>query len=427
MTEELGPAGPEPRVLVVVGRSALSAHPLPDRGSLVLGRSRAADVVIDDRSVSRRHARLTLDGRRVAIADLDSATHAHRTSPGRARRSRSRRRAVSPGRGHAGHRRRQRRDAAHRASPQRPTMPSWRRWRRAAAGNVACSSRGGPAGKEGWQRHPPLSARAIGPFFRLNCAAIAESLLESRALGHERGPSPAPRGQARPAGWPPRHAVLRREVLELPLALQVKLLLAVGSERAARGRCKARPVPDVRYVSASTLARGRGLRRPFRRDLYYRWCTVHPPARSARRDPPSVLRFGPINESSARPVPLRHAWPAARARLAGQRRVCARLRAGCCCATTGPAPRSRPGCGPARAPDLRPGPRRRSMMLRRPAPRRARSGDRRRTDSLRDAARRESRRSSAAASWPRWAAGGNQTRAASLGISRRTLVNRSRL
>ena len=43
-----------------------------DDGGAVLGRSREADIVLEDPNVSRRHAELRREGERWAIADLGS-------------------------------------------------------------------------------------------------------------------------------------------------------------------------------------------------------------------------------------------------------------------------------------------------------------------------------------------------------------------
>jgi predicted component of type VI protein secretion system len=59
------------RLLVVDGTTS-SMIDLPPTGMLVIGRAAEADLRLADRSVSRQHARLFLDGGQVRIADLKS-------------------------------------------------------------------------------------------------------------------------------------------------------------------------------------------------------------------------------------------------------------------------------------------------------------------------------------------------------------------
>src|SRR6185503_2928977 len=58
--------------LLVIGEGLCTSHPIPDEGQIVIGRDPGCDVVIDDESVSRRHARLSL-GPPPTIEDLGSA------------------------------------------------------------------------------------------------------------------------------------------------------------------------------------------------------------------------------------------------------------------------------------------------------------------------------------------------------------------
>jgi DNA-binding NtrC family response regulator len=58
--------------LLVLGEGIQETHTLPDRGEVIIGRSGEADIRIDDRSISRRHAKLSL-GPPVTIEDLGSA------------------------------------------------------------------------------------------------------------------------------------------------------------------------------------------------------------------------------------------------------------------------------------------------------------------------------------------------------------------
>lgn len=68
-TPKLPPAGLQLRVVTTSGPQML---PLPPRGAVVLGRGDDADLRIDDRSVSRRHATLHL-GDTVQLEDHGSA------------------------------------------------------------------------------------------------------------------------------------------------------------------------------------------------------------------------------------------------------------------------------------------------------------------------------------------------------------------
>src|SRR6185503_13401544 len=58
--------------LVVISADALRAHALPASGDLVIGRTRDAELQLDDPSISRRHAVLHI-GTRVELEDLGSA------------------------------------------------------------------------------------------------------------------------------------------------------------------------------------------------------------------------------------------------------------------------------------------------------------------------------------------------------------------
>ncbi|KAB2891242.1 MAG: FHA domain-containing protein, partial [Kofleriaceae bacterium] len=65
-------ATPVAHHLLVFHNGASWMHPLPADGSLVIGRSDHADLRIDDDSVSRQHARVTVKGNVITIADLGS-------------------------------------------------------------------------------------------------------------------------------------------------------------------------------------------------------------------------------------------------------------------------------------------------------------------------------------------------------------------
>src|SRR5215831_14180859 len=62
-----GEAAGERRHLLVFRGTSSWIYPLPACGDVVIGRSEAADLRIDHGAVSRRHARLVLDGDAVSV------------------------------------------------------------------------------------------------------------------------------------------------------------------------------------------------------------------------------------------------------------------------------------------------------------------------------------------------------------------------
>jgi two-component system response regulator AtoC len=152
------------------------------------------------------------------------------------------------------------------------------------------------AGKEGAAlavHH--ASPRARGPFVTLNCAAIAESLVESELFGHERGAftgahaAKAGRLEAAHGG-----TLFLDEVGELPAAVQAKLLRALEDKRISRlGDVREREI-DLRIVAATNRSLEAEVKAGrFRQDLFFRLgaaTVVLPPLRDRPREIPMLAR-----------------------------------------------------------------------------------------------------------------------------------------
>jgi DNA-binding NtrC family response regulator len=116
------------------------------------------------------------------------------------------------------------------------------------------------------------SSRASGPFVRLSCAALTQSLFESEIFGHEKGAFTGAL-QRREGRFKQADAgtLFLDEVSEIPLATQVKLLRFLQERTFERVGGNETVRVDVRIISATNQSLLSCVQRgAFREDLYYR-------------------------------------------------------------------------------------------------------------------------------------------------------------
>jgi Nif-specific regulatory protein len=138
-----------------------------------------------------------------------------------------------------------------------------------------------------------LSPRAKGPFIKINCAALPESVLESELFGHEKGAFTgalnARKGRFELAD---KGTLFLDEIGEISPAFQAKLLRVLQEQEFERVGGNHTIKVDVRVVTATNRNLEEAVaRKEFRADLYYRISVVPvlmPPLRERRGDIPQL-------------------------------------------------------------------------------------------------------------------------------------------
>jgi two-component system response regulator AtoC len=280
--------------LFVVTPAGMTEHSLPIRGRVTIGRGEGNAVRVDDASVSRRHAAIEV-GDTVQIEDLGGAngTYVQRLPSCVSGDSTQNLRAL-------------RGDAAtiglgdrvvlgavslfvRRVRPRTTSdceyddeqlildphmLTLYAQVDRAAGSRVSVLLRGETGvGKELVARRiHARSPRRNCPFVALNCAALAETLLEAELFGAEKG-SYTGASHARPGLFEAadKGTLFLDEIGELAMGTQAKLLRALEDRKVLRIGSRVARALDVRFVAASN----RDLKRAseegqFRADLYFR-------------------------------------------------------------------------------------------------------------------------------------------------------------
>jgi DNA-binding NtrC family response regulator len=133
------------------------------------------------------------------------------------------------------------------------------------------------------------SARAAGPWIKVNCAAIPENLLESELFGHEKGAFTGAYTH-RIGYFEEAHggSILLDEIADLPLYLQAKLLRITQDGRFQRVGSTKELHTDARIFAATNRDLEKEVEAgKFREDFFYRLNVMEvfvPPLRERRED-----------------------------------------------------------------------------------------------------------------------------------------------
>ena len=139
-----------------------------------------------------------------------------------------------------------------------------------------------------------MSARADGPFVKLNCAAIPESLIESELFGHEKGAftdavsSRKGRFEIANGG-----TLFLDEIGDMALSAQAKVLRVIQEQKMERLGGEKTIETDVRLIAATNMDLEKACEQGrFRQDLFFRLnvIPIHvPPLRERPGDIPLLL------------------------------------------------------------------------------------------------------------------------------------------
>ncbi len=169
-----------------------------------------------------------------------------------------------------------------------------------------------------------MSLRSKGPLVKLNCAAIAGSLIESELFGVAKNVATGVDEREGKLSAADGGTLFLDEIGDMPLEVQSKILRVLEDQHFEKVGSNRTIVTDIRFIYATNkdlkalMKEGK-----FREDLYYRINTIIiqiPPLRDRRDDVPLLLEHflavfvpdakkRPIFSSSALEAMTMYAWP----------------------------------------------------------------------------------------------------------------------
>ncbi len=153
-----------------------------------------------------------------------------------------------------------------------------------------------------------LSQRSEGPFIKINCGAIPDSLMDSELFGHEKGAFTGALGR-KLGRFERAHngTIFLDEVSELTLQAQVRLLRVLQEKEIERVGGSSTIKIDVRIISATNRDLEKlTLTGEFRQDLYFRLKVFPiniPRLRDRKNDIPELARHFVLKKSQEMALP----------------------------------------------------------------------------------------------------------------------------
>lgn len=140
------------------------------------------------------------------------------------------------------------------------------------------------------------SDRRNGPFIKINCGAIPETLIDSELFGHEKGAFTGAMAMKRGLfERADKGSVFLDEIGELPVAAQIRLLRVLQEKKIERVGGTHYQTLDVRVIAATHRNLGEMVKKGhFREDLWYRlnvFPIIIPPLRQRKADIPAFVDY----------------------------------------------------------------------------------------------------------------------------------------